>query len=361
MKAMKGYYDLTSEYKCDSNVRLIQLRLNSIKDKYHYNWEKLAPDGIYGPKTQKVVLAFQKIRGIIPASGILGPTTEKYIREADTPKNLTNYPDLDRYYDAVRTGTKMSYDITSRSVQTVYKVDSIVNPNEKGLAHILGEWERIIIHQRDGLDRRLSKIPLKKQMRVRNVVKQLDACKKFVSEAKKYGINTAVVKLGSNLTKNDAIKYIKEIGELISNSPLTKGVGFLVSSFDKIKQLLSPIVDFLNKIPGLKYLSVIEKLVKATANMLQCDFEEAFKLYLDALRELLEQLIIDAAVVAALAIGGWIALVLAIVVVIGAMVIDYFFFSDNPGESIADKHFNIRTQNIVQDELAPCVYHLVNE
>ncbi len=339
----------------------MQLRLNSIRERYHYSWEKLEPDGIYGKRTKGVVIAFQKSRNITPASDRLDSKIMRLIVDADTPKQLTSYADLDKYYDAVKEGTKASYDVTARSIQTAYKVDGIFNPNEKGLARIFAEWERVIIHQRDGLLRRLSKLPHKKQMRLRNVIKQLESCKKFVNKAKKYGINTAVVELGTNLTKTDVIKYIEEMGELINNSSLTKSVRFLACSFDKIKKIINPIIEILNGIPGLKYLSVIEKLVKATANMLQCNFEDAFKLYLDGLRELLEQLLIDAVVVAAIAAGGWIALVIAIVVVIGAMVIDYFFFSDNPGDSIADKHFNVRTQNIVQDEFAPWVYHLVNE
>lgn len=346
--------------KCDSQVQLMQLRLNSIREKYHHNWEELKPDGIYGPKTKEVVIAFQKKYTIIPVSEELNSRIMRRIVEEDTPKLIahTNYSDLKNYYDAVKEGTKVSYDITSSSVQSVYSIDGLVNSKENGLAHIFAEWEKMIIHQRDGLLRRLSKLPYKKQMRLRNVIKQLESCKKFINKAKKYGINTAFVELGTSLTKTDAIKYIKEMGELIDKSTLTKSVRFFTWSFDKIKKIISPIVDILNKIPGLKYISVIEKLVKATYNMFQCDFEDALKLYLDALRELLEQVLIDAVVLAAIAAGGWVALVLAIVVVIGAMVIDYFFFSDNPGDSFADTH-GLRTQNIVQDKLAPGMYNLM--
>ena len=351
----------TSKAVCDPQVRLLQLRLNSIRDKYHQNWEKLNPDGIYGPRTKNVVIAFQKMRGITPASGILGPTTIKYIVEADTPKTLPSYSDLDKYYDNIKKGTVKTYEITSRTVGATYQLDSIVNPNEKRFATIFSEWGKVIDHQYEGLMRRISKFPAKKQMRARNITKQLDACKKFVEKAKKYGINTAAVQLGNNLTKENAIKYIKEIGEVISNSSLTKGIRALTRTFEKIKNVISPVIKFLNDIPGLKYLSVIEKIVKATIKMLQCDFEGAFKLYLDALRELIEQIVVDAVVVAAIAAGGWIALVIALVVIIGSMLLDYFFFSDNPGQSVADKHLNLKTQNVLQDNVAPWAYHLVND
>lgn len=356
---MKEYYDVSSGLMCEPEVRLMQLRLNSIRNKYHYNWELLEPDGLYGPKTKAVVMSFQKVRGITPASGILGPTTIKYIIDADSPKQLSsnvNQKKADLYKDTA----KGAYEYSSRSIVEVYKVDSIVNPEEKGLARIFEEWGRILKEQEDGLLRRISKFPAKKQMRARNVAKQLEFSQKFITNAKRYGINTATVKMGNNLNKETAIKYIKEVGETISNSGLTKGIRAISKSLEKIKQIIKPVINTLNKIPGLKYLSVIEKLVKATQKMLQCEFENALGLYLDALRELLEQIIIDAAVVAAIALGGWIALVIVIVIIIGSILLDYFFFSDNPGESLADKHLNIKTHNVVQEQVAPWAYQIVN-
>lgn len=101
--------------------------------------------------------------------------------------------------------------------------------------------------------------------------------------------------------------------------------------------------------------------MRASIKMIQCDFEGAFKLYLDALRELVEQIIIDAVVVAAIVAGGWVAIVIAIVIIIGAMLLDYFFFSDNPGESLADKHLQLKTRNVIQNNVAPWTYHAINK
>ena len=80
---MQKYYDTTSVLKPDPYIRLIQLRLNSIREKYHHSWEKLELDGIYGPKTKTVVQKFQRVYKITPASGILGPTTSSYIVKQD--------------------------------------------------------------------------------------------------------------------------------------------------------------------------------------------------------------------------------------------------------------------------------------
>lgn len=85
---MNGFYDITSNSHPDPQVRLYQLRLNSIREHNHQNWEKLDPDGIYGPKTKKVVEAFQKCYGLTPVSGKLGPTTARKIVEIDSQSFL---------------------------------------------------------------------------------------------------------------------------------------------------------------------------------------------------------------------------------------------------------------------------------
>lgn len=76
----------------DPYVKTIQEKLNYIRVSRitwnkgvtgkAYNWSHLIPDGKYGPATAQVVKSFQTSRGIIPASGILGPTTARFIEEA---------------------------------------------------------------------------------------------------------------------------------------------------------------------------------------------------------------------------------------------------------------------------------------
>lgn len=354
---MKEFYDVTKDNKFDPYVRLIQLRLNSIRDANNYNWEKLSPDGIYGRKTKSVVASIQEKYKLSPVSGILGPTTAKCIIEKDSPKIKPYYQNS----NTTKNGIKETYNITSYAIGATYTINSAVDVKEKNLAYLFNEWNKVIEQQYDSLLRRISKFPEKKQMRARNVIKQLDKCQKFVEKARKYGINTATIEIGNNLTKENAIKYIAEIGETINKCSLMKTLRAITTSFEKIKNIISPVVKFLNKIPGLKYFSVIDKMVRASIKMIQCDFEGAFKLYLDALRELVEQIIIDAVVVAAIVAGGWVAIVIAIVIIIGAMLLDYFFFSDNPGESLADKHLQLKTRNVIQNNVAPWTYHAINK
>ena len=63
-------------------IRISHKTLNKGYDGKAYNWPHLSVDGQYGQQTSDVVKAFQVRRGIIPASGILGPTTARFIEEA---------------------------------------------------------------------------------------------------------------------------------------------------------------------------------------------------------------------------------------------------------------------------------------
>ena len=363
MKTLKRSYQ--NPIPVDDDVKVLQRQLNAIRSKYHCSWIYLDPiDGKFGKDTYAAVWAFQKFANI-KIDGEVGPETWSELRRlssattflrAAPPGSIQPQSQLKAHTPETATALSGTYDFFSQSVGVLSQLDSqTAVEGEKGLAYILAHWEKMLDHQYDCLMRRINKFPAKKQMRARNVKKQLEYSKKFINEARRYGIKRATAQMGGTLTKENAIKYIKEVGEAISKSPLTKGVKAMTKSFAKIRKLISPVIDCLNKIPGLKYFSVIEKLVKGTIKMINCDYEGAFTLYLDGFRELLEQIAIDLIVGALVAIGGWVALVVAIVVIIGAIVIDYFFFSDNPGESLADKHLNIKTQNLTQN-IAPGVY-----
>ena len=89
----------------------------------------------------------------------------------------------------------------------------------------------------------------------------------------------------------------------------------------------------LNKVPGLKYLSVYDKIVEGTYAIIRMDFDKAFVAYVDGLRLLVEQILIDAAVVTLVAAGGWVAFVIAIAVLALAFLVDYFLFNDDPNNS----------------------------
>ena len=357
----------------DKNVAAVQGMLNAAlaTDPYRGKWSRLAVDGYYGIETEKAVRAFQYNHNPrIAQTGIVGDTTYNAlcgtvpVMSAASPKVFLRTAAPSTVKASVRTSSKKEgpvakgYNVASKTVKGAGTVKNVVDPSEKGLAYVIGTWERILTEQYEGLLRRLNKFPAKQTMRTRTITRQMERCKKFLEKAKRYGIVSATSEFKSQLSKDEAIRTIKEMSALIKESSLTKGVSAISKSLSKVKSIIRPVLEVFNKIPGLKYLSVIEKLCKGTKLMIEGDYENAFAVYMDALRELVEQILIDAAVVALVAAGGWICLVVAIVVIIAAFLIDYFFFSDNPGESLADKYLGVKTRNIMLQE-APKTHRIL--
>lgn len=372
------YLQCSNVYNKD--VEAVQNMLNSALslDLYRGKWQRIKVDGYYGSETEKAVRAFQYNHNPrIDQTGIVGDTTYNALKQtgpffsAPSPQCYISAAPLPiikatpaNHYQPlpVRDSLKTAYDVSTKTVNGVYAVGKMITPSKEdaGLAYILSKWEEVLTAQYQGLLRRLDKFQEKKAMRTRNVMRQMERCKKFLKKANRFGIVSATREFGNKLTKKEAIDSIKELGEMIKNSPLTKGLSVANKILSKVKAIIKPVIDILNKIPGLKYLSVIEKIIKATKAMIQGDFENAFALYMDAIRELVEQILIDAAVVALVAVGGWVALVVAIIVIIVALIMDYFWFSDNPGESLTDKYLGISTHNYMIEN-ARATHRIITE
>ncbi len=364
----------------NKDVKAVQIMLNTALsiDRYRGKWQRINVDGYYGPETEKAVRAFQSSHNPrIDQTGVVGDTTYKALMQTGpflsaaspqcyisaAPSSIIKAAPTSPYKSLpVKDTLKSTYGVSSKAVNEVYKVEKMVTSSkeEAGLAYILSKWEEVLTEQSQGLFRRLNKFPTNKAMRTRSIMRQMDRCQKFLQKASRFGIVSATKEFGEKLTKKEAIECIKELGEMIKNSPLTKGLSATNKILSKVKAIIKPVIDILNRIPGLKYLSVIEKIIKATNAMIQGDFEHAFALYMDGIRELVEQIVIDAIVVALVAIGGWVALVVAVIVIIIALIVDYFFFSDNPQESLTDKYLGIPTRNIMMEN-APVTYRIITE
>lgn len=316
----------------DENVKKVQERLNYIRG----SWPYLEIDGKFGPMTEKAVIAYQKSRKINPASGVVKDDTfnklmnERYsIITSAKPETKIHAQPIQNNGDTI----KQAYDVASFSVNQLYGIYGTVDESEKGMAFIFNEWTNSLAKQEERIIRRLNKIPANKPMRARNILKHIKKCEEFFAEANRYGISTATRVFSKNLTKEEGIKYIKSLADIISDSSVTKTVKAVSKTLGSVKEFLQPVFKFLNKIPGLQYLSVIEKIVQGTYALFHFDFDEAFVLYLDGLRLLLEQIIVDAVVAAAVAAGGWIALVIALAVIVVVFLVDYFLFNDDPENS----------------------------
>lgn len=353
---MQQVYIVTANPPKDTYVEFVQRQMNNIRRSLLHNLPEVAENGLYDDKMAKAVKAFQQSCNI-GVDGKFGPQTRMcLVQKMRESSHLATTAQISHPGQSLlMDGT---YTVGSNTLKEVYKVDNYVNPSEKGLAYILKEWEKVLSEQYQGLMRRLNRFPAKKAMRLRNVMHQMDRCQKFLNKASQYGIVSATKEFGEKLTKDEAIRCIKELGALMENSSLTKGLSAVNRLLSKVKNIINPMLKILNKIPGLKYYSVVEKIVKATKTMIQGDYANAFALYMDGLRELIEQLLIGAAIAALVAIGGWAALTVAVVLVILALIVDYFFFSDNPGESLSDQWFGKRTRNIMLEN-APETYRII--
>lgn len=311
------------------------------------NWVYIKQDGYFGDKTENAVKGLQNFLRE-PEDGVFRDKTFTTLQKFLSLKEKNHT----RINNNIKSIYGFAQDATNK-INIPVNVDSTSDDLQK----ILKAWNTALISVKDGLSRRINKnFPVNKTMRIRNITRELERCQKFIERACRYGFKSALPELGENLTKENAIKYLREIIDVVESSSLFKVLKVSTKILEIIKKIVGPVVNVLKKIPGLKYASVIDKLVRATYRMIDCNFEGAFALYLDGLRELIEQLLIDAVVAAALAAGGWIALVIALVVIIGAMLIDYLFFSDNPGDSLLDKHTSLQTFNLSQ-ETAKIIYN----
>ncbi len=358
------------EYKKSDNpqfdyvVQEIQNQLNRIRNG---RWAYITPDGLFGPKTEQAVIAYQNSKGITPASGIVGDTTYGYLMnesylviQAASPQYYIG-PNTSAYkgnYTPLPGEKAIDYGVMIPSA-TVNSKAIFDLSDEKSIGSMVTQVQKTIQQQIDNLNRRIAKIPAKKQMRVRNLNKHLVKANEFIAKAKKYGIPVAATESFGQVTKQSAIKYMGDMAEIIKDCKITAFWTQAAAFFKKLGKILKPVYDFLNQFPGLKYLGAMEKIGKGIWQLIHLNCDTAFGLFLDGIREIVESLLVDLIVGFVIALGGWIAILLVVVILLVVFVVDYFFFSDNAGESLVDQHTNLRTQNVIQDTVAPWIYNKV--
>lgn len=351
--------------KKDSTVLEVQRMLNVIRTKYNQSWAILDDDGVYGILSASVVLEFQKQHGlssIMSKNGpVLGDTTISKIRDCYSMPTLHQPNDstetmLNKKRVKGRITLDKIYSPLSAIVGTTGKISDVYKPAD-AMAEFLENIENLILQQAQNFRYRICNLPA--HTRKRHLLKALEKSREFISKAQKYGVSDAARVTYGTLTKESIINYFKEAADAISNSKVTAAFKKGSAIFTKIKNALKPLYDLFKKIPGLKYLGAIEKIIRGTIAMFHLDFEKALSYYMDGVRDVVESVLVDVAVAALIAMGGWIAIVIAILLIVVVMIIDYFFFSDNSGDSLVDKYTPLSTQNVVQDTIAPWVYNKV--
>ena len=323
------YLQYSQNTQCNPTVRVIQEKLNKINNG---RGNTLVVDGIFGVNTKRAVMEYQKCRGIIPVTGIVGDTTYGYLMNEST--NFLVKPSLSepRLSGSVAMNV---YGVTKKSIKVGTDVFGLVDnicANLKRHEQAIDRIMRYVSNNKLGM--RKLKLCISQSIEV-------------LKHVQKFGVASAITKFGAKINRKNVLDFLKEMSNLIRNSKVT-------ITLNKIRKALKP----LDSIPGLKYIGAIEGLAMGTIQLFKGNYKEALSCYLDALRDIVESIAVDLAVAALFASGLGI---LAIVLVAVVFIIDYFLFSDNAGDSLIDKHTDLKTVNLVRDTIAPAMYEWLYE
>jgi len=341
------------EYKPGSILNLepeildVQRKLNILRPYYNNVWGYLSEDGKYGKNTSTVVSIYQQKcwYGVILSgrSGQLGPTTAQYIDKDynfRTRQSISSLPVPPK--DRLNARNYSFHNMVEFSVKQMQIITDFVNVLYNECTMQLPDLNNIVDYVNNN-----------KKLGGRRLQQCINDANNILRDLQIRGLTTVdFFRANGKINRQSVLDFMNSVVEAVGRNK------WVVSS-QNLMHALRPIIDFLNRIPGLKYFGAIEKLVIGFRFMFEGRFEEAFGYFLDAIREILESLIVDAVVVAAIASG---AIVFAIIVVIVFFVIDYFFFSENSGESLVDRWTgNKVTTNRVREQWAPTMYHFVNK
>ncbi|MCC8036757.1 MAG: peptidoglycan-binding protein [Bacteroidales bacterium] len=339
----------------DPIVQAIQIQLNRISQG---RWISLKPDGLFGPNTEKAVIAYQKWRGITPPSGIVGDTTyaylmsERYFEIGPAPNpTIQPVPQPINQGGIGHTTVMKGIDIYN-TAETARK--TVLDPSkENSIAYMVTQLEKLIEDTLKNLKEHLKQIDVNKRGRVPQLAQKMDNVNKFVSVAKKQGFVIATQQCFGKVTKNGAISYLNEVIVIMEKSNITKIISSASKFFQAINNILKPIYQFMEKIvekfPPLKYIGAIQKLIDSVWQLILGNSELALARFLECIKEVAEALALTAIIAAIGTSGGWIPIVLIIAVILIALIVDYFFFSSNPGDSLADKYTPLHTRNLAED------------
>lgn len=374
---MQNIYIASSNPEYDPFIVTIQNKLNTIRRNLLHNLPPITMvDGKYGYETARVVSAFQDACEI-SVDGKLGPVTigriEQKMRELPSISSvslretyISATKPKETYISAIKPRESYITALPDNKLDLVISIDGTImktiatvsyNVISKSVGYALGIDEVLqkVIKEFDSKKARLSSlfdyVADNRTLGKKKLQETVTEINKILVHINRYGKSSKLNGFSSILNRNNVLQFMEKMFKQMSNCK------FVITS-KKIIAALKPITDFLNKIPGLKYLGVIEKICKGTKQMFSGNFEKAFDYYLDGLRELLEQLLVDALVFLLVASGFGI---IAFLFVILIFIVDYFFFSDNAGDSLADKYTNLSTRNVVQDSVAPYLFHKVNK
>lgn len=351
-------YKKSNNPQYDPTVQEIQTRLNYINNG---RWIHLDPDGKFGPNTEKAVIAYQKSKAITPASGIVGDTTYGYLMNEryaviGNPQpgfHTVHEPTDKRVYIPDPVNVYKGAE-TARTVLDIEKDGSV--------AYLVNEVDKIIKDQVKNLKGLLNQIDVKKRGRIPQLTKKLDDASQFITVARKQGIPIAMQQFFKNANKSSAVADLNQVLEIINSANVTKIISSASKFFQNINKIFRPLFNLLEnlakKFPLLQFIGAIQKFGDCMWQLIRGNSELALARFLECIKEIAVALALTALITAIGASGGWIPIVLILVIILAALLIDYFFFSANPGDSLADKYTPLRTRNVAEDFVYANYSHL---
>lgn len=295
-------------------------------------WSIIKEDGYYGDLTELAVKNFQRFFKITE-NGIVGDTTYDYLVRIQRYNHNARYQVCNPQKQTVASASASAIKNTNSLTDVFFNIFETLKKQETSLEKVSELYEYTSYNVKLGLQKRRA---------------LFNKAMEFLKDAGINGIGSAVNSNSGNINRRDLLRYLEDAMVQIKDARLPN------IKFSAIQKAIEPIAKILNKIPGLKWIGVVEKLLKAAKRLfLDKDSEGALQLFSNAIREALETIAVDLAVAALVASGLGL---LAIVLVVVLFIIDYFFFSDNPGDSLVDKYTPLKTRNVLNEEVSSALH-----
>lgn len=300
--------------------------LNAIRINFHHNWEPVAEDGIYGPKSARAIRGFQQYRGIssqsTPNGPVLGDTTIRYLKES-----YNDVPQLRAWTPAVTPHKSESFNLmtfTSGIMDCISSFDTFIK-NEMSYVDSLRLSNPKSLQQRyhslvTMLDPRMKKLKeyLRSKKTLSNNKKRKDAKnirKKILYDIKQYDI---IGKIDKEVDKFLRSKGLKTDFDIKYNNKIVKNVKIRFSGILTIwnfRDLISDAIK-INEWGTDKWKNDVKKHF----------YEMLDGLIIGIVSSLMAELIVVGVIAATgLTIStGWIVAIIAIVATLLSVLFSYF-------------------------------------
>lgn len=326
----------TTDTQANVSVEWIQHTLNML-----YPNNKIVEDGIYGEETVNLIRRFQQDNGLTP-DGQFGEKSYKSLisnSELFSSQNTS----LIVKEQIISPSSLLNKTQSNISVSEVRGKMWNALKNSSSFAQMWNDSYNYLMGKHEYFNTKIPQ-PCDPRKISNNYKKLVAEINSSINAVRKFGIEASDIVI-DNFTdaekkhfKATLTSKLRIQMDLIAKNPV-------ICTIQKFKNIVSPITKLLEKIPYIgQIVTGILAFGPAVISLLKGDFEDFRNKAIQGIVSLIEGGIIAAAIV----FGGWIALI----VFLALLVIDYFFFSDHPGETLVDRYTTLETRNIIVDFFA---------